>query len=105
MNTGEIMSDDGLPRGENPPEPTAAKLTCEFCGCALATSGDYFQLSDKAKAFRDQADIADQLRAELSAAQGLAAALERERDDARTELAARTADPPVDVGRKLNLAW
>lgn len=39
------------------PEPARARrLTCDFCGCSLAPTGEVMRMSDDAKKYRDHGD-------------------------------------------------
>jgi hypothetical protein len=107
------MREDGLPEG-TPPAPakepasvTLGKVECEFCGCMLGPSGEYMQLSGRAKELRALEDTLSTVRDELSASQSDLAEALRERDEARAALAAKE-NPPDDVnarGQKLNITW
>lgn len=68
------------------PEPVRrpGKVRCEFCECELSpVSGEFQQLSDKAKTFRKHADTIEQLRADLVAKTTEHETAVRERDEAR----------------------
>lgn len=86
----------GLPPAIDPPPPPqddppvrGSKLVCEFCGCALAPSGDVLKVSARAREIREQDETIRDLKADLAAAETAAdtyrSALERaerERDAA-----------------------
>lgn len=108
------MTTDGLPRPQNEPNPTpesappSGKVICEFCECVLGPSGEYMQLSPRAKELRALDDTLSTVRDELAAARSDLAEALRERDDARAEIARLTA--PTDEGsnsrgQRLGISW
>lgn len=77
------------------PEPARAhKVTCEFCECVLGPSGEYVSLSEKAKTLRKQSETIEALREELAEAARLQAETQRERDEARSQLAPKVKRGP-----------
>lgn len=79
------MADDLLP-GDPPPPPPAgrgSRLTCDFCGCSLAPSGDVLRMSDAAKKFRDANDVIAALEKKVTQLQAAA-------DDLKTQLQVAT---------------
>jgi len=77
----------------DPPEPVShsaptnrAHITCEFCECTLAPSGQYIRLSDRAKDLRDQGELVDRLKTELADAQAAAEETARLLDEAQREI-------------------
>jgi hypothetical protein len=100
---------DGLPRVlEEPtpaPAPASTKVTCEFCGCQLGPSGEYMQLSERAKGLRQLEDSLSTSQAETAAARANLADALRERDEARAALAARDKDAGREDGRTLDVKW
>jgi hypothetical protein len=42
------------------------KISCKFCDCVLTPQGDYFQMSERAKAYRDALDENVKLKSELT---------------------------------------
>lgn len=77
---------DPLDSLDAPPPKPRTKLTCEFCLCELATGGDYFKLSEKAKEYRGLEERLAAAQAEISDAQQKLSAAIRERDEARAAL-------------------
>ena len=75
------------PEPVDPPLVRPKRLVCEFCDCALAPSGEFVRLSDKAKTFRTQDDRIDTLNAELASARDDIATALKERDEARALVA------------------
>lgn len=79
------------------PEPVrggASRITCSFCACTLAPSGDVLKMSPEAKAFRDADDSIDSLKVDLQqAAADLAAAHQTIASLERDLAAARAAIP------------
>ncbi len=109
------MREDGLPEGAPPAPPAPAaqaaavgKVECEFCGCMLGPSGEYMQLSQRAKELRALDDTLSTVREELSHSQSDLAEALRERDEARAALAAMQHpedDGSNARGQKLNITW
>lgn len=106
------MTTDGLPRSENePPAPPAphvtGKIECEFCKCQLGPSGEYLQLSARAKELRALDDTLSTVREELAGAREDVAAALRERDEARAQLVAKETegDGANSRGQKLTIGW
>jgi hypothetical protein len=110
------MTTDGLPRTENtPPTPTpesgapSGKVTCEFCQCVLGPSGEYMQLSPRAKELRAIDDTLSTVREELAASQRDLAEALRERDEANAEVRRLSTPPGEDGtnarGQKLGITW
>ena len=89
------MSDRGsslLPPDPGDPSPAppvrrADHITCEFCQCTLAPSGEYIRLSDRAKELRDQGETIDRLRADLTESEAQIAEAGRLLDEARAHIA------------------
>lgn len=68
------------------PEPTrGGRVSCGFCGSALAANGDVLRLGAEAKEFRDQEDSIAKLKRELETAAVNVATVTRERDEARAK--------------------
>lgn len=111
----DLTMGDGLPRNLNepptPPAPDVApptgKVTCEFCSCTLGPSGEYLQLSPRAKELRALEDTLDTVRGELAAAREDVAAALRERDEARAALATKNGEDEGanSRGQKLSVKW
>ena len=94
------MADPLLPPDppDDPPAPAPVRrtqLTCEFCECPLAPSGEYVRLSARAKELRKLEETLDALRAELETAQTATATVTRERD----ELAAKVKASEKSIWR------
>lgn len=93
-------NNDLLPPGPGDPPPTPSpspivpksRITCDFCGCSLAPSGDVLKMSDDAKAYRDGADKIDTLNATITDLESQIATLKREKD------ALAAAVPPAKKG-------
>jgi hypothetical protein len=85
----DLLPPDPDPAPPTPPTPTpgrATRITCDFCGCSLAPSGDVLRMSEEAKAFRDGADEIERLQAVISTLESQVSTLTRERDEARAAL-------------------
>lgn len=88
------VPDDLLPPNPGPgddPPPTprpveGRRITCDFCRCSLAPSGDVLKMSAEAKTFRDQSDTIEKLRRDLELAAGDVQAAIKERDEARAQI-------------------
>lgn len=61
------------------------RVSCGFCGSALAANGDVLRLGAEAKEFRDQEDSIAKLKRELETAAVNLATVTRERDEARAK--------------------
>jgi hypothetical protein len=87
----------GAPPVAAPPSPVPlrAKITCEFCECQLAPSGEYLRLSDRAKAIRGLEEKIETLGADLELARVALATAARERDDARAQVTAATGKKDI----------
>jgi len=90
------MSDELLPPNPGddpptPPAPTGRRITCDYCKCSLAASGDVLRMSSEAKAMRDLEHTLEKVRKELADAQALTAIAVRERDEARAALPKKSA--------------
>jgi hypothetical protein len=86
----------GLVPGEEPPQPAGrkpARITCDFCGCSLAVSGDVLSMSDQAKKMRRASDDLAVAREELAKVTADLAA-------AQTELADVKRTVEVNIGPK-----
>jgi len=68
-----MANDDLIPGGDPAPTPgptpRATRIQCDFCGCALAPSGDVLRMSDAAKVYRDASDAVADLTAQLATVQ------------------------------------
>lgn len=82
-----LPPDDSIPPTPAPHVPTEKKrITCDFCGCSLAPSGDVLRMSDDAKAFRDGADSIERLQGVITTLEASNATLTRERNEARAAI-------------------
>lgn len=80
------VNPEGLVPGEEPPQPAGrkpARITCDFCGCSLAVSGDVLSMSDQAKKMRRASDELAAAREELTRVTADLAAAQTALEDAK----------------------
>jgi hypothetical protein len=91
-----MASSDPLGGTPAPPAPAndgRRKITCEFCECPLAPSGQYSELSEKAKMYR-------KLKEENEKLQGSNDTLRQENEDLKRKVSELTPAPPAAPGRR-----
>lgn len=82
------MPDPLPPNPAIDPPVNPARITCEFCECALTPTGGAFRLSARARLLRDQEEEIRKLKEALAQAEGAAETIKRDLDAARAALAA-----------------
>lgn len=100
------MDDDDLLPPNEPPAPPAPQpapgrtrnITCEFCKCTLAPSGDYIRLSEEAKALRKLEEKIVDLKDEIERKNAEIAELKTKLSQAQPEPTKRRGFWRTEVG-------
>jgi len=83
---------------DQPPAPTNARITCEFCQCVLTPTGGAFRHSERARTLRDQEEEIRRLKDALAQIEGASETIKRDLSAAQARIAELTA--PATAGGK-----